>query len=237
VEGQIPTTGRSEAVLDTIDAINSVLLDAAGQPWVPLALLLFCAVDGIFPPVPSESLVVGLAAIGMSSGSPSVWLVLAVAATGAVLGDTTAFLVGRRVGTERFAWMRTPKATRAIERAGETLDRRSASFIITGRFVPVGRVAVNLTAGASGMPIRRFLPLSLAAGVAWATFSVVVGLLAGSWVRDNPLLGMALAISLALVLGTLLDHLVQRLTRTRGRPVTAAAPAGLPVAETSDPCA
>lgn len=198
---------------EVVNAINTTLLDASSQPWVPLVLLVFCAIDGLFPPVPSESLVVGLAAIAVATGQPALWLILLVATVGAALGDLTAYALGRRVGTERFAWMRRTRVASAISRAGRALDRRSASFIITGRFVPVGRVAVNLTAGASGMPLRRFAPLSVIAALLWATFSVGMGLLGGSWVRHNPLLGMAVAIALAMALGTVVDHLVQRLTR------------------------
>lgn len=199
-------------MLDTIDTINTLLLDAAAQPWVPLVLLLFCAIDSIFPPVPSESLLVGLAAIAAASGEPQLWLVLLAGAGGAVIGDLTAYLLGRRVGTRRFAWMRRPKVAEAIDRAGRALHRRSARFIIAGRFVPVVRVAINLTAGASAMSVRRFLPLSVTAGTIWASFSVGVGMLGGRWVQDNPLLGMASAIALALVLGTVVDRLVQRFT-------------------------
>ena len=108
--------------------------------------------------------------------------------------------------------MRRPKVAEAIDRAGRALHRRSARFIIAGRFVPVVRVAINLTAGASAMSVRRFLPLSVTAGTIWASFSVGVGTLGGWWVQDNPLLGMASAIALALVLGTVVDRLVQRFT-------------------------
>lgn len=202
-------------LMDLFDTVNSFLLDAAGAPWVLLALAVFCMIDGIFPPVPSESLLVALAALGVASGEPAVWAVTLAGATGAVAGDNLAFLVGRRVGTQRFRWMRRPRVAGAIERAGAALQRRSASFILTGRYVPVGRVAVNLAAGASGMPHRRYFPLSVLAGIAWAVFSVTVGVVAGHWVSDNPLLGMALAISVALVLGLVLDRAVQWVSARR----------------------
>nr|WP_281497119.1 DedA family protein [Ornithinimicrobium sp. F0845] len=198
--------------MDLIDTLNTVLLDAATEPWVPLALLLFCAVDGFFPPLPSESLVIGLAAVAAATGQPNVGLVLLAGAAGAVLGDLTAYSLGRRVGLRRFAWMRTPRMAAVIDRTGRTLRRRSALFIITGRFVPVVRVVVNLTAGAVGMSLRRYLPLCLTAGTVWACFGVGVGWLGGTWMHDHPLLGVVLAIGLGIVLGALVDRLVQRFT-------------------------
>lgn len=197
-------------MLDLIDSLNLLLLDAAAQPWVPLALLVLCAVDGIFPPVPSESLVIGLAAISAVTGEPNLALVFLAGTVGAGIGDLTAYTLGRRVGTQRFAWMRREWAARAIAQTGRALHRRSALFLITGRFLPVVRVAINLTAGASGMPLRRYLPLCLSASAVWASFGVAVGLLGGTWMHDNPLLGVLAAIGLGLALGTVVDRLVQR---------------------------
>lgn len=211
-------------MLNLIDALNTALLDAAGQPWVPLALLALCVIDGFFPPVPSESLVIGLAAIAAATGQPNVWLVFLAAAVGAAIGDLTAYGIGRRVGTQRFAWMRGPRTTRVIDRTVRSLDRRTALFLITGRFVPVVRVMINVTAGASRMPLRRYLPFSLTAAVVWSSFGVGVGLLGGTWMHDNPLLGLVLAIGLGIVLGTVVDHLVQRFAMVPEEPAYAEEP-------------
>ena len=96
-----------------------------------------------------------------------------------------------------------------LERASGTLERRGALVVLTARYVPLGRVAVNLTAGATGFPPRRFLGLAALAAATWAVWSVAVGALAGHWLHGNPLLGSAAGIALALVLG---------LRRRPGRP-------------------
>lgn len=202
-------------VTDLLDAINTVVIDAAGQPWVLAVLFACCVIDGFFPPVPSESIVVGLAAVAVSTGVPNLWLVVAITAAGAVVGDNIAFLIGRSVGTERFRWMRRPRVQAAFERAGQELARRSASYLITARYIPVGRVAVNMTAGATGMRHPRFFVLSILAGLSWAAYSVSFGVLAGRWVEDNPALAMVVAIALALAVGVLVDHVVQRWNRAR----------------------
>lgn len=210
---------------DLLDTINTVVIDAAGQPWVLAVLFACCVIDGFFPPIPSESLVVGLAAVAVSSGVPNLWLVVAVAAAGAVVGDNIAFLIGRAVGTERFRWMRRPRVRAAFDRAGAELKRRSASYLITARYIPVGRVAVNMTAGATGMRHARFFVLSVLAGLSWSAYSVSFGVLAGHWVEDNPVLAMAVAIALALVVGVVVDHLIVRWNRARTRRAAAPAPA------------
>ena len=56
------------------------------------------------------------------------------------------------------------------------LDRRGASFIIAARYIPIGRVAVNMSAGALGYPRRRFVGLTAVAAVMWASYSAVIGI-------------------------------------------------------------
>lgn len=193
-----------------LDGVNDVILDLAGSPWVYLVVFAFVAVDAFVPPVPSESAIVALAAVSVSSGDPDLVLLALVAIAGALVGDNTAFLLGRRMGTERFAILRRPKSKELIERAETELDKRAATLILTARYIPVGRVAVNVTAGATGFPYRRFLPLAVLAAVSWAGYNIGIGVVAGSWVRDNPLLGAGAAIVFALVVGVVIDKILAR---------------------------
>ena len=86
---------------------------------------------------------------------------------------------------------RARRARRLLDRASGTLERRGALVVLTARYVPLGRVAVNLTAGATGFPPRRFAGLAALAAATWAAWSVAVGALAGHWLDGNPLLGSA----------------------------------------------
>ncbi|MGV2904132.1 DedA family protein, partial [Microbacterium sp. AGC62] len=129
------------------------------------------------------------------------------AAIGAAIGDNIAFVIGRRLGTTRFAWMRRPRVAATFAYAQQALDRRSATLILGARYIPVGRVAVNMSAGALGFPWRRFLPLSLIAGASWSVFSLAIGLLAGAWIKDQPLLSAGLGIVIALVIGFTIDRI------------------------------
>lgn len=200
---------------DLIATLNEAIVGAAGAPWVLLALFGLCVLDGFFPPIPSETVVVGLAAVGVATGTPSLWVIIPIAAAGATVGDSLAYWIGRRVGTQRFAWMRTPRVQATIERATAQLHRRSAAYLLTARYIPVGRVAVNMTAGATRLPFRRFLPLIALAGLSWAAYNAAVGAIAGVWVQDNPLLGIVIAVALAMLVGLGLDRLAQRRERRR----------------------
>ncbi|MFY9712384.1 MAG: VTT domain-containing protein [Microbacterium sp.] len=189
-----------------MDVINELIMQAVASPWLYLIMLAVAVIDGFFPPVPSETVLVAAAAVGASAGDVHIALLCAVAAAGAAIGDNIAYAIGRRLGTRRFAWMRHPRVAAAFAHAQRALDGRSATLILGARYIPVGRVAVNMTAGALAFPWRRFVPLSLLAGASWSLFSVGIGLLAGAWVKDQPLLSAALGVVLALLIGFTVDR-------------------------------
>ncbi|MFS0912855.1 DedA family protein [Microbacterium sp. 179-I 3D2 NHS] len=190
-----------------MDVINELILHAVASPWLFLVLFAVTVIDGFFPPVPSETVLVAAAAVASSTGE---WWMLVplglVAAVGAAIGDNIAFAIGSRVGTVRWRWMRRPRVAAAFAHAEAALDRRSAALILGARYVPVGRVAVNMSAGALGFAWRRFLPLSLIAGASWSALSLIIGLVAGSWVKDQPLLSAGIGIVIALAIGVTIDR-------------------------------
>jgi membrane-associated protein len=129
------------------------------------------------------------------------------------------------VGLDRWRWMRRDSAQRAIRWAREGLHRRATVLILTARYIPVGRVAVNVTAGATGLARRRFFGLSTLAGLSWAVYSVGIGLFAGRWLAGNPLLAALLGIAIALTIGVVIDRVTSSLTARRARRQVDEAPA------------
>lgn len=199
--------------MDLLTLLTGLVTDLAASPWIYLVVFVVCVVDGFFPPVPSETVVVGAATVAVATGEPTLWLLIPIAAAGAVIGDNTAYLLGRMLGTTRFGWMRTRRVAAALDWARRGLDRRGALLIFAARYIPVGRIAVNMTAGASGFPARRFVPLSMLAGLAWATYSALFGVVAGQWLHDQPLLAMLLAIVTAAAVGFIVDLILRRVLK------------------------
>ncbi|MEL7975552.1 DedA family protein [Isoptericola sp. F-RaC21] len=198
------------------------VLDLGASLWIYPAMYVFATIDGFFPPIPSESVVITLTVLAHSEGEP--WLpgVLALAIAGAWTGDQIAYQIGRVVGTERFGFLRSARGRKAVEWARHALDHRGASFILAARYVPIGRVAVNMTAGAVGYPRRRFMVYSGIAAVTWGIYSMLIGLAAASWLGHNTLLAMAVGVVAGILLGVLVDQVVQRLA---GPPRTQPVPA------------
>ncbi|RUQ96908.1 DedA family protein [Labedella endophytica] len=203
-------------MLDALDTVSAVVTAAAVSPWVFLLVFLVCALDGFFPPVPGETVVVAAAAIAWSTGAPSLPLLVVATVAGAWAGDLIAYRIGRRLGDEPFRWMRRDGVRRVRARVDAQLATRPASVLLTGRFLPVARVLVNMAAGTAHVPARRYLPISLAAASAWTAWTIGLAGLAGLLLPSSPLLTAALAVVLAVGAGYAIDRTAAR-RRARAR--------------------
>ncbi|WP_454697939.1 DedA family protein [Arthrobacter humicola] len=202
-----------------MEFINEAVLHAAGQWWIYPILLVFFFVDGFAMVVPSETLIVALSAFSRQSGEPNLWILGATALVGAIAGDNMAYMLGRKIGLERWRWMRKPKVQKVFAWAHYELEKRGAVLIFTARYIPWGRVAVNYVAGTTAFPHRRFFVLDAFACVTWVGYSIGIGLLASSFplLHDNPLLGAGIAVVFAIILGVIIDHLLRWWHKRLGR--------------------
>ena len=183
--------------------------------WIYPGVLLLVVADAFVVVLPSETVVVALGSLAFSTGSPNIGLLLAVAALGAVIGDNLCFAIGRRVGTDRFGWMRRPRIHAAFGYARSALAQRPASLIMTARYIPFARIAVNLTAGATGFSYRRYLPLTVVAGISWAVYNCVIGAIFGAWLAAYPVAAVAVSVVVAIALGVAIDAVVGWVSRRR----------------------
>lgn len=196
-----------------MDAVLS-WVDAAG-PLLYLVLFALVVADAFVVVLPSETVVVAMGSLAIATGHPNLWIVLPVAGLGAIVGDNLCYLIGSRIGTERFAWMRRPRVSAAIDYARRALTRRPAALILTARYIPFARIAANLTAGATGFSYRRYLPLTVLAGFGWATYNCLIGAFFGSWLQAYPVLAVVISVVVAISLGIAIDAATARLTARR----------------------
>ena len=208
------------------------ILALAASPLVYLGMYLFAAIDGFFPPIPSESLAIALAALSASTGQPNLALIIAFAATGAFTGDQIAYTIGKRLDVRRIPFMGGPREQKALSWAGRSLALRGASVILAARYIPVGRVAVNVTAGAAGYPRRRFVGFDAIASLTWALYSAAIGTGAGAWFKGHPLRAVVIGLAGGLLIGLVLDCALRRLEYLRN---PAADPASIQTAPAAGP--
>ena len=200
------------------------ILTLAASPLVYVGMYLFAAIDGFFPPIPSESLAIALAALSVASGRPNLALVIAAATAGAFTGDQIAYAIGKRLAQHRLPFLGGPRWAKTLDWAQRTLERRGASFILAARFIPVGRVAVNMTAGGVGYSRRRFVGLTAIASISWSLYCAAIGIGAGTWFKGHPMGALIVGVVVGLLIGTVLDLGLRRLAYLRDRAAEQAEP-------------
>lgn len=197
-------------------AVIETILAMAASPWVLVVLFACCVIDGFFPPIPSESLVIALTSLSISGEAPNIIWIAMVAALGAFVGDNIAYLIGTKLPIHRFRIFRSRRGQKTLAWAEHALARRGAVFILAARYVPIGRVAVNMTAGAVGYPYRRFVFVAGIAAVMWAGYSVLLGVSAGAFLHDHPIIGVVVGVVLGVAIGFVVDFIVRKILGRKG---------------------
>ena len=174
-----------------------VLESAITSPWVYLALFAIAVLDGFFPVVPSETMVI-TAGVFAAGGDPDLAAVIGVAAAGAFVGDHISYWIGRRAGAGMVRRLR-PGSRRhaAFTWAADALAVRGGLLLVVARYVPGGRTAATMTTGAVGFPARRFAMFDALAAGSWALYSALVGYLGGAAFEHDTLKGLAFGLGLA----------------------------------------
>ena len=157
------------------------VLEQAGQKlgrWTYLLVGLLAFLEtgafiGLVAPGETTVIVGGVVA---GQGEISLSILIAIVWTCAVLGDLTSYTLGRRLG--RDFMVRHGERVKITEARLEQVEAFFAKYggttILVGRFIGLVRAIAPFVAGASRMPLRKFLPYDvLGAGLWAATFSLL----------------------------------------------------------------
>lgn len=191
-----------------MDWITETVEGAMGSPWIYLALFAVAAIDGFFPVVPSESLVISAGVYAAGDGEPILILAILVAAAGAFVGDHVSYFIGHRAGDRLFDdadEQPQSKKTKGFRWARKTLEERGGTIIVVCRYIPGARTAVTLTSGAVRYPLRKFTVFDAIAAASWGTYSACVGYIGGEAFHDSPLKGLALGLGIAFTVAAIIE--------------------------------
>ncbi len=139
-----------------------------------LAFLETGAFIGLVAPGETTVIVGGLVA---GQGEISLMLLIAIVWTCAVLGDVTSYALGRRLGRDFMVRHggRVKITEERLEHVEAFFERRGGMTILIGRFIGLVRAIAPFIAGASRMPLRKFLPYDVLGAGLWATTFCVLG--------------------------------------------------------------
>jgi membrane-associated protein len=178
-------------------------------------LALLVLLDGPFPIVPSEPLLMTATAVAAGRHESLLVTGLFLAAfTGSVLGDQLLFGLGR---TSRR--LREPGDSGAARWVRRNIAARPAVTIIGARFLPGGRLLSTVAAGRFGLPRARFTTWSLASSAAWSAYMMGIGVLLGPLTGGDPVRGLLAGLAMAALTGgtfTLVQGIRRHLLGGRG---------------------
>lgn len=170
--------------------MQDVIINIMNQ-WGYLGVFFLIAVENIFPPIPSEVILLFGGALTASAlgGKLGVFGMIVAATLGAVVGAVALYYVGLLLKKDRLKKIvagKTGKILRLkpsdIEKADNWFDNKGNISVLICRCVPLLRSLISIPAGMSEMPFVRFLAYTTIGSAVWNTILVGIGhSLGSSW--------------------------------------------------------
>lgn len=187
---------------------------ALDSPWLLPLLTLAVICDGPLPVLPSEPVLFSATASALADGDR--WRIVALFAAallGSLVGDGLLYGAGRSSN----ALVRGPRNDDGIGAwVRRHLHRRPIAALVVTRLLPGGRLASVTAAGRVRLPLRAFLPATVASSLVWCTWMTGIGVLVGPLTHGNPMLSLLAGLLLAATVATTAG-LAHRILRARRR--------------------
>ncbi len=120
------------------------------------------------------------------------WMSFPLAVVAATAGNLAGSLIAYALGASHLL-EGVPAARAALSRWDALLERHGTRAVLVGRLLPLARTFVSLPAGAHGVRLRAFVPLTTLGCALWACVWVLAGLLAaGAWATVDSVVGRVL---------------------------------------------
>lgn len=152
--------------------------------WGYLGVFLLIAVENIFPPIPSEVILLfggALTAAALGGKLGIFWMIVA-ATLGSVAGAIALYYIGKILKTKRLKKLvsgRLGKILRLkpadIDKADKWFDEKGNVTVFFCRCVPLLRSLISVPAGMSEMPMVKFLLYTTVGSAIWNTILVILG--------------------------------------------------------------
>lgn len=168
-------------MLDVLTGFGALLHSA----WLLPLLAVMIAADGPFPVLPSETILMSASALAFGGHNwIAVLALFLVAVVGSMVGDLLVFGLGR--SSQRIVAL-TDAHSGIAGWVRRKLLAQPGIALVGARLVPGGRLVSTAAAGRFGLPLRRFLPWTLASSVVWSCYMLLVGLALGPVTGGEPL--------------------------------------------------
>ena len=150
-----------------------------------IGVFLLIAIENIFPPIPSE--VILLFGGFMTTYTKLNIVIMIIAATlGSILGAIVLYYIGKIFNKDRLKKIISGKIGKIlrlknsdIDKADKWFDTKGNKTVFFCRFIPIVRSLISIPAGMSEMPMCKFLVYTTFGSLIWNTVLVVIGSIVG----------------------------------------------------------
>ena len=150
-----------------------------------IGVFLLIAVENIFPPIPSEVILLFGGFMTTYSGL-NIIIMIIFATLGSLLGAIVLYYIGKILNKERLKKIVSGKIGKIlrlknsdIDKADEWFDTKGNKTVFFCRFIPIVRSLISIPAGMSEMPMGKFLFYTIAGSLIWNTVLIVIGSILG----------------------------------------------------------
>lgn len=173
-----------------------------------LGIIMLILVENVFPPIPSEAILLfgGALTLNTKMNAPGV---VAAATFGAVAGAIVLYGFGRFFKAQRLKEIFSGRFGKIFRLKPEYVDKSVGWFekyqgraVFICRCIPMMRSLISIPAGISEMKVSKFLILTFFGSIIWNTLLVSIGVLLGTaWESVVPYFNKVTYLVIA-VLGT-----------------------------------
>jgi membrane-associated protein len=150
--------------------------------WSYLLVAASAAIEYVFPPIPGDT--VALFAVALAARAQLNWLFVYVSMTlGAIAGGLAAWGFGAWLARHEDSWpsfLKSPRATRALDAVRRGYDRHGAMYLAANRFLPALRAFFFVGAGLSRMSLGAVVLYGGISAALWNAMLLGAGYAVGS---------------------------------------------------------
>ena len=139
------------------------------------------AIENIFPPIPSEVILL-FGGFMTTKTSLNIVLMVLFATLGSLIGAIVLYYIGKILNKDRLKKMVSGKVgkilrvkTSDIDMADAWFDNKGNITVFFCRFIPIVRSLISIPAGMSEMPMLKFLIYTIVGSAIWNTVLIIIG--------------------------------------------------------------
>lgn len=169
--------------------MQEIILSIMGK-YGYIGVLLLIMVENVFPPIPSEVILL-FGGFMTTYTKLSIFGMVVASTLGSLFGAIILYYIGKIFNKDRLKKIISGKLGKIlrlkvsdIDNADNWFDNKGNKTVFFCRFVPLIRSLISIPAGMSEMPMFKFLLYTLFGSLIWNTVLIIVGSVVGeNWTK------------------------------------------------------